>query len=86
MSDELRNKGKMTTCEICEAIAAHPKCDGCNILCGEGHLDELPSLYKDHMLCSHCIDRWHNLDKIYNEKTTWFEFLGGGKKDATGNM
>ena len=63
-------------CETCGAkLANHPKCDACNILCGEGHLDEPPSLYRGHNLCGHCIVKWETLDKVIGREANWQEVV-----------
>lgn len=50
-------------------------CDACLILCGENHLEGLPSGYRGHDLCGHCISSWKTLDKLMGRETSWKEFL-----------
>ena len=68
-------------CETCNApMNAHPTCDACGILCGTGHFDGLPSPYRGHNLCGHCIVYWKNRDKVLKREATWDEFLSGKTK------
>ena len=65
-------------CETCGApINAHPDCDACGILCGTGHFDGLPSSYREHNLCGHCIVNWKHLNRALRRRATWDEFLSG---------
>jgi len=63
-------------CETCGAeMDNHPKCGACGILCGTGHLEGLPSPYRGHGLCGHCVASWKRLDQLVGRETTWSEFL-----------
>jgi len=73
-------------CETCGApTGTHPACDACGILCGTGHFDGLPSLYRGHNLCGHCIVYWKNRDKVLKREATWEEFLSGKVIEKEGN-
>lgn len=63
-------------CEKCDApMDDHPECDACGALCGSGHLDGLPSPYRGHQLCGHCLVLWKRLDRVIGRQTLWGEFL-----------
>jgi len=65
---------KTGTCETCGApMASHPECEGCGILCGEGHLASL-SPYRGHDLCRYCIRLWRSQERAVGRETTWEEF------------
>jgi len=68
-------------CETCGAqMEAHPACDACGNLCGTGHLDGLPSPYRGHSLCGHCIVNWKHLDRVLRRQGAWEEFLSGKRR------
>lgn len=65
-------------CDVCGAgLEGHPACDACGILCGFGHIECGLSEYREHMLCSHCLGRWKNMDRRMGRETLWREFLHG---------
>lgn len=62
-------------CETCkQPMGGHPECDGCGVLCGEGHLNDLPSSYRGHTLCSYCVNAWENFDTLEGGEATWDVF------------
>jgi hypothetical protein len=60
-------------CETCgEPMKYHPKCDGCGILTGQGHIF-YSSEYRGRNLCPGCIKQWQLLEKEKGRKLTWKE-------------
>jgi len=67
-------RAKTGDCETCGApMDSHPQCEGCGILCGEGHEVSL-SPYRGHGLCYLCIKSWQTQDRAVGRETTWEEF------------
>jgi hypothetical protein len=62
-------------CETCgHTVRNHPRCQGCGLWCGTGHLEYSTTLYRSHRLCGRCIAAWEVLDRVVGEKTRWDEF------------
>jgi len=60
-------------------MANHPVCDGCDALCGVGHLDALLTpiwvcIFRTYKLCGHCLTAWKVLNVLLGRKATWQEF------------
>lgn len=69
-------RGVTGQCETCgSAMNRHPRCDACGILCGLRHFEYLPSVYREHTLCGHCIGFWKALDCNTGRQTTYDEFV-----------
>lgn len=72
-------------CEICGvSITAHPICDTCGILCGRGHVDDLPEIFRyrrigrhlvANRICHHCRVAWRKLEVIASRVVTFEEFM-----------
>ncbi len=54
-------------------MGTHPKCDGCDMLLGAGHL-YLPVEYRQHTLCPLCVQSWQGVEKRLKRLITWEEF------------
>lgn len=67
-------------CSVCgQKMREHPRCAGCQILCGAGHLS-YASTFREHELCGRCIRRWEFLEQRYGVKLNWQQFQRGYAK------
>lgn len=74
--------GKCETCKV--SMKEHPRCEGCGILCGPGHLYSTIK-YRGHNICIPCRTNWEILERMRGRRVEWNEFLSptrGHKLDA----
>lgn len=68
--ERLTKTGKCPRCGT--SIENHPQCPSCGILCGKGHLNNLMD-FREHQICTYCIQLWKKLDKLVDRETTFEE-------------
>ena len=73
IEDYLKSRRRTGFCECGAEMKIHPKCEGCNILCGSRHLSMLCS-YRGRSICSECIKHWQTLEKLATREVRWKEF------------
>lgn len=61
--------------------AAHDRCEACGIYGGKTNFVEKIRIdnFRDHDLCSNCIEVWNNLDGVLKQKTSWEQLLMADK-------
>jgi hypothetical protein len=77
---------KMTgVCETCgQEMENHRDCDGCGILCGSGHLDDIQERWQGHDVCGFCSGRRHKLEGMLGREITWEEFVAPNASQVLG--
>ena len=74
--DYMVQRRRTGECEICGlAIADHPQCEACGLLCGIEHVNmSLP--FREHKLCDKCRSAWLSIEKLYmGRPMIWEEFI-----------
>ena len=67
-------------CPVClQPLKGHPKCSGCGILIGPGHIEGCTTAFRGHELCGQCIRIWQVREK-YRGPLTWEQFKSGRLK------
>lgn len=65
-------------CEKCgSSMLTHSRCEACHCLCGSGHYEGEPALYREHYICRSCFYMWRRLERRLEEEATWERFIKG---------